>query len=116
MPIPKPNKGEKQNDYVGRCMSAIGSEYDTNEQAVAVCINTFEKGNMSSNPTERVAQKMNSIRFIRLAKDADEIRTELADEGGSYPWDDCIADQTERYGDEETAKKVCGYIKSEYGS
>ena len=41
----------------------------------------------------------------------------LAEEGGgSYPWDECIADQTERYGDEEIAKKVCGYIKSEYGS
>lgn len=40
----------------------------------------------------------------------------LAEEGGDYPWDECIADQTERYGDEETAKKVCGYIKSEYGS
>lgn len=37
-------------------------------------------------------------------------------EGGTYPWDECIADQTARYGDEETAKKVCGYIKSEYGS
>jgi hypothetical protein len=36
---------------------------------------------------------------------------ELAD----YPWDECIADQIERYGDEETASKVCGYIKSEYG-
>lgn len=43
--------------------------------------------------------------------------TNLAEEGGgSYPWDECIADQIERYGDEETAKKVCGYIKSEYGS
>ncbi len=38
-----------------------------------------------------------------------------ADKGmnlADYPWDECIADQTERYGDEETAKKVCGYIKS----
>lgn len=33
----------------------------------------------------------------------------------SYPWDQCIADQTERYGDEETAKKVCGAIKAMYG-
>jgi hypothetical protein len=40
----------------------------------------------------------------------------LAEDGGSYPWDECIADQVARYGDEETAKKVCGYIKSEYGS
>ena len=29
-----------------------------------------------------------------------------------YPWEECIADQMERYGDEETAKKVCGAIKA----
>jgi len=34
--------------------------------------------------------------------------TEMAD----YPWEDCIADQVARYGDEETAKKVCGAIKA----
>ena len=33
-----------------------------------------------------------------------------------YPWDECIADMTERYESEEAAKRVCGYIKSEYGS
>lgn len=34
----------------------------------------------------------------------------------AYPWDQCIADQMERYGDEEIAKKVCGSIKALYGS
>ena len=29
-----------------------------------------------------------------------------------YDWDQCIIDQLERYGDEETAKKVCGAIKA----
>jgi hypothetical protein len=29
-----------------------------------------------------------------------------------YPWDECIADQVEKYGDEEIAKKVCGAIKA----
>jgi hypothetical protein len=29
-----------------------------------------------------------------------------------YPWEECIIDQTERYGDEDTAKKVCGAIKA----
>lgn len=38
-------------------------------------------------------------------------QVDLAD----YPWEQCIADQTERYGDEETAKKVCGAIKAMYG-
>jgi len=34
--------------------------------------------------------------------------TEMKD----YPWEECIADQMERYGDEETAAKVCGAIKA----
>jgi len=33
-----------------------------------------------------------------------------------YPWEQCIRDQKKRYGSEETAKKICGYIKSKYGS
>ena len=41
--IPVPEKGESQNDYVSRCMDAIGGEYDTPEQGVAVCIATYEK-------------------------------------------------------------------------
>jgi hypothetical protein len=39
-------------------------------------------------------------------------KIDLAD----YPWDTCIQDQIERYGDEEIAKKVCGSIKALYGS
>ena len=34
----------------------------------------------------------------------------------TYDWDQCIADQTEKYNDEEIAKKVCGSIKALYGS
>ena len=34
--------------------------------------------------------------------------TEMED----YPWEECIDDQMARYGDEETAKKVCGAIKA----
>lgn len=30
----------------------------------------------------------------------------------AYPWDECIEDQIARYGDEETAAKVCGAIKA----
>ena len=61
MPIPVPNKGELQDEYVSRCMGAIGSEYDTNEQAVAICINTYEKDNMSKTTNQRVAMKIASI-------------------------------------------------------
>jgi hypothetical protein len=51
MPIPKPEAGEDQSTYVSRCMHEIGSEYDTNEQAVAICINTYETESMSSEET-----------------------------------------------------------------
>lgn len=32
-----------------------------------------------------------------------------------YPFDECVADQMKRYGDEETARKVCGSIRARYG-
>jgi hypothetical protein len=116
MPIPKVESGESQNDYVGKCMHAIASEYDTNEQAVAICINTYEKTNMSKSTEQRVAQKMAGIRLIFEAQEADKIISELAAKGeASYPWDQCIEDQTKQYGDKDTAEKVCGYIKSTYG-
>ena len=111
MPIPKPSKGQTQDDYISECMHAIGSEYD-NDQAVAICYATYEKESSMSKYSEyRIKTQM------MLAKsDAANRGIYLAEEGGgSYSWDDCIADQEARYGDEETAKKVCGYIKSEYG-
>jgi hypothetical protein len=113
MPIPKPESAEAQEDYVGRCMHEIGSEYDQ-DQALAICYATYEKENMSKSKFSEYRIKTQ----MHLAeKDAAARGIYLADEGGgSYPWDECIADQEARYGDEETAKKVCGYIKSEYGS
>ena len=113
MPIPKPESAEQQDVYVGRCMKEIGSEYEQS-QALAICYATYEKENMSKSKFSeyRIKTEMSLAK-----KDAEARGINLAEEGGgSYPWDECIADQTARYGDEETAKRVCGYIKSEYGS
>jgi hypothetical protein len=56
---------------------------------------------------------------VPLAKEASKVQMEknynFAEGDAKYPWDECIADQTARYGSEETAKKVCGYIKSQSG-
>jgi hypothetical protein len=41
-----------------------------------------------------------------------DIKKSEPTEMGEYPWEECVADQLERYGDEETAKKVCGAIKA----
>ena len=41
--IPTPEQGEDEQKYISRCMDAIGSEYDTQEQALAVCYSQLEK-------------------------------------------------------------------------
>jgi hypothetical protein len=112
MPIPNPTPQETEEEFVGRCMHEIGSEYDQ-DQALAICYASFEKSNMSSSKFSEYRIK---TQMGLAVKDAENRGIKLAEEGGgAYPWDECIADQEARYGDEETAKRVCGYIKSEYG-
>jgi len=42
MPIPAPISKETEEKYINRCMEAIGSEYDTPEQGLAVCYSQFK--------------------------------------------------------------------------
>lgn len=46
MPIPKPNAGEKQSDFISRCMgnATMKDEYPDNDQRLAVCFSSFRKG------------------------------------------------------------------------
>ena len=39
MPIPKPSKGEKEKDFISRCISTLtkGKEFDSQDQRIAVC-------------------------------------------------------------------------------
>jgi len=69
MPIPKPTAAETQNDYVGRCMSEIKGEYDQ-DQAVAICINTYERGSMSKSTEQRIADKLSGINLLAGLEDA----------------------------------------------
>jgi len=32
-----------------------------------------------------------------------------------YPWEQCVLEQTDRYGSKDIAEKVCGMIRSKYG-
>ena len=45
MPIPTPEKEEKQEDFISRCMTMIKNEYDNNEQALAVCFSAWKDKN-----------------------------------------------------------------------
>ena len=64
MPIPNPSNAETQNDYVGRCMSEITGEYPQ-EQALAICISTYQKETMSKDKQQRVADKMSGIALLQ---------------------------------------------------
>jgi hypothetical protein len=41
--IPQPESGEPEEKYIKRCMDVIRGEYDTPEQAVAVCYGQLQK-------------------------------------------------------------------------
>ena len=69
MPIPKPTAAETQNDYVGRCMSEIKGEYEQ-DQAVAICINTYERGSMSKSTEQRIVDKLSGINLLAGLEDA----------------------------------------------
>jgi len=42
MPIPKPKPNEGKDDFISRCMSAIGDEYDDKDQALAICFDAWK--------------------------------------------------------------------------
>tara|TARA_R110000772_G_C12950708_1_gene402129 strand:+ start:254 stop:454 length:201 start_codon:yes stop_codon:yes gene_type:complete len=61
----------------------------------------------------RVIEKLfkDSLNLPYVLKEIEKTEVNLED----YPWDECIADQTKKYG-AEAAPKICGYIKNKYGN
>lgn len=53
---------------------------------------------------------------VPLSKLADEVIEMKGIELQEYPWEECVLEQTDRYGSKEIAEKVCGMIRSKYGS
>lgn len=49
-PIPSKSEGETKDEYISRCMKDIGSEYDTEEQALAVCYSQFAEVGPKGHP------------------------------------------------------------------
>lgn len=72
MPIPQPKKGEKQNDYMGRCMHKIGKEDRPQDQKVAICLNTFR------NPKKKTKANEVEVDFSEDIKNMkkEEVKTE----------------------------------------
>jgi hypothetical protein len=53
---------------------------------------------------------------IPLAKVEMELEKQCMCNLAEYDWDQCVLEQTDKYGSKDIAEKVCGAIKSKYGS
>ena len=65
------------------------------------------------NPLNTITEKLfkDNLNLPYILRQVEKTEVNLED----YPWDECIADQTKRYG-AEAAPKICGYIKEKYGN
>ena len=78
----KPQSGEREADYIPRCMSVlVGDEGYEQDQAAAICYSTWRQEHKG----------------LKLA---------------DYPWDECQADMQARGYDQEAADKLCGWIRA----
>ena len=61
MPIPNKKSGETESKFIGRCMEAIGGEYNE-EQALAICYGKFRENMKRKNEQKSVISKINEFK------------------------------------------------------
>lgn len=73
MPIPKPNSGESEADFMERCMSSdvMQAEYSQRDQRVAVCLSSFRDGGKKETDVDDSTEI--------LEDDFEEVKTETLD-------------------------------------
>lgn len=47
MPIPNPQSGESQDEFVSRCIKEIYEDYNDEKQSAAICYSKYRDVNMS---------------------------------------------------------------------
>ena len=55
MPLPEPEGGESQGDFMGRCMSAVADEFPDQQQRLAVCFRQFRSKTRNRKAYEDIA-------------------------------------------------------------
>ena len=123
--LPEPKAHEMEEEYLNRCVPCLYPKYYDQVSATALCadklqrkttVTNLKKQNLQSmkaKPMSDFDRKRLEFQVLLLKKELAEKGIRLAEEGGgSYPWDECIADQTAKYG-AESAAKICGAIKAQ---
>lgn len=84
MPLPKPNKGEKKEDFIGRCMGDLASEYDDTAQRYAVCNDCWSKHFSSQLEQFKVEQE------FQIFSSVEQLEIKLSG-GVSMDYDDTLS-------------------------
>lgn len=121
--MPYKNLPESEWGKMDNCVKQVMEKQPDLEKpnAIAICYSTITGKEYSADPgVEKVGNQYrvfdaNSGATYKQVDSACEAVTLLDKVKASYDWDQCIKDQTEEYGDEETAKKVCGSIRAKFG-
>jgi hypothetical protein len=73
MPIPQRKDNEKQNDYMGRCMTFLNKEGEPErpqDQKVAICLNTFQNPKKKSKANEMEIDFTEDIKNMNKQQEA----------------------------------------------
>ena len=66
MPLPKPKKNEKQNDFISRCMSSdvMQDEFSDHKQRIAVCYSQFRRKEEDAEKIAEIERKLDLVTHI----------------------------------------------------
>ncbi len=125
--MPYKNLPESEWSKMDRCVEQVmGKQPDLDKQAaIAICYTSIEgkeyKPALSIEPIGAQYRVFDTnsgetLKQVNTAREAAEWQAQYKSTvKADYDWDKCIKDQLEEYGDEETAKKVCGSIRAKFG-
>jgi len=110
MPLPKPKKDEKQDDFVSRCISDVmhSGETDDNKQAAAICFNQWRE---SQGKKTISAAKLKQMPVPEDDEDEDDFMERCTDETGDedscqVAWDSYSGDNGYERGAKEVIRKT----------
>lgn len=95
MPIPKPKKGEKQDDFIGRCIPLVleredldKDSEDDRKQATAICFNTWREAKEAKAMEMKAEEQSLEEQLLAMQQAFDRAfnREELAQPTTSYTW------------------------------
>jgi len=95
-----------------RCVEQVQAKGHSKESAIAICYRSVVEGAQLEQALKDF--QLDPSLFI-IPEEYRKLEMSETKELKDYPWEQCIRENTERYGSEETAKKVCGMIRAKYG-